>query len=140
MIVASGAALIGYLLAALQNDAVLNQHDIGPEYNRTSYESPCGSAMFRVRFRNGPEEHGRVDHLTVDGRPVAGAAETLQIRAARRVIVRIGIMNCGIDLQRPVFRGVMVLSEMESKRLGMRDMLFFRIAREGRGDWRFVLD
>lgn len=139
MVVASNAAMIGFLMALSQVGADLNQHDISPEYNRTDYESPCGSTLFQVRFRNGPEEHGRVDHLLIDGRPVRDAAETLQIRAARRVIVRIGIMNCGMDPRRPIFQGAMVLSEMESRRLGMRDTLFFRLTRDGR-DWHMTID
>lgn len=134
------AALAMSIVSAEQGgDGLVLHHDIGPRYNRTDYESACGSTVFRVRFRNGPEEHGRVDHLLIDGRPVRNAAETLQVRAARRVIVRIGIMNCGVDPQRPLFQGAMVLSEMESRRLGMRDTLFFRLTRDGR-DWHMTID
>lgn len=123
-----GAALAGLLVATGQSggDLIL-RHDIGTRYSRTDHESACGSTAFRVVFRNGPDEHGRVDHLLIDGRPVPGAAELLDLRAARRVIDRIGIMNCGIDPQRPIFSGVMNLSEMESRSLGMRPSIYFRI-------------
>lgn len=112
---------------------------ISPKYHQTDYESACGETLFRVRFRNGPKERGRVDHLLIDGRPVRDAAETLQIRAARRAIGGIEIMNCGMDPKRPVLRGVMNLSELESRAAGMRASLFFRLTRRGR-DWKMTLD
>lgn len=114
-------------------------HSINPTYRHTDYESACGSAKFQVRFRNGAEEDGRVDHLLIDGRTVRDAAETLQIRAARRWIDAIAIMNCGDDPRRPVFRGVMRLSESASQVARLRDKLFFRLIREG-GGWRLILE
>lgn len=125
---------------AERSGVLVSLHDISPKYNRIDYESACGSTVFRVRYRNGPEENGRVDHVTIDGREVAGAAELLKLRAARRLIDRIGIMNCGLDPQLPVFRGILRLSEEESRSLGMRWMLFFRLTRQGRGDWRLIVD
>lgn len=140
MIITLAAALAGLLTSAQSGEAIILRHDLSTEYSRMDYESACGSTVFRVRFRNGPEEFGRVDYLTINGKSVPGAAETLQIRAARRAIDRIGIMNCGMDPQRPVFRGVMALSEMESRSLGMRSSLYFRITRQGPKNWQFRLD
>jgi hypothetical protein len=129
-----------FMTSAQTGEGLFLRHDLGTQYNRTDYDSACGSTVFRVRFRNGPEEHGRVDYLLIDGRPIPDAAETLQIRAARRVIDKIEIMNCGMDPQRPVFRGVMALSKIESQGLGMRPSLYFRISRDERNVWQFVLD
>jgi hypothetical protein len=120
-------------------DVVLTE-DISPRYNRTDYESACGSAVFRVRFRNGPDGHGRVDRVSIDGRPIAAAVEQMADRAARRVLTRIGIMNCGSDPKQPVFRGVMEFSAIESRRLGMRPSLFFRVSRQGHEGWRLAID
>lgn len=140
MSIISGVALAGLLLMTEQggSDLIL-RHDFGTRYTRTDYETACGTTVFQVRFRNGPEERGRVDRLLIDGRPVRDAAETLQIRAARRGIDSIGIMNCGMDPHRPIFRGVMNLSEMESRAESLRPSLYFRIIRRG-GDWQMILD
>ncbi len=136
-----GVALAASLMPAEQTGGVVVlRHDISPKYNRTDYESPCGSSVFRVRFRNGPGAHGQVDQVSINGRLVVGAAEQLQIRAARRVISRIGIMNCGADPRRPVFQGVMELSPIESQSLGMRPSLYFRLSPQGGGDWRLSID
>jgi hypothetical protein len=101
---------------------------------------PDGTVLFRVRFRNGPGDHGKVDRVSIDERPVVGAAEQLQIRAARRVISRFEIMNCGSDPGRPVFRGVMHLSALESQGLGMRNSLYFRLSRQGPSGWQLSID
>jgi hypothetical protein len=141
MITTLGAILAGLLMPLGQGGVVFSTgHDISPKYNRTDYESPCGSDIFRVRFRNGPDEHGRVDHVTINGRGVPGAAEMLDIRAARRVISRIGIMNCGTDPMKPEFRGIISLSEAESRAASMRPALAFRITRQGDGGWRLTMD
>lgn len=139
-------AILGAALAVLpiqagqgQGDLVF-RHDVSPKYNRTDYESACGPAIFRVRFRNGPGAHGQVDWVSIDGRPVAGAARQLQVRAARRVISRIEIMNCGPDPRNTVFRGMLDLSPIESHGLGMRPSLYFRLSRQGRGPWRLTVD
>jgi hypothetical protein len=137
----SAATLAGLLILAEQGLVVITSgNTIKPKYHWTDYETACGSTAFRVRFRNGPEEDGRVDHLLIDGRPVRGAAETLQIRAARRGIVSIEIMNCGTDPRSPVFRGSMNLSKAASRVASLRDTLFFRVSRENRGGWRLVVD
>jgi hypothetical protein len=121
-------------------DVIVLRHDISPGYNRTDYESPCGSAVFRVRFQNGPDRHGRVEHVTIDGRPVPGAAVWLQVRAAQRVIGSIHIMNCGLDQRRPVFSGRMELSPLESQRLKMSPTVYFSLRRQEQGEWQMVLD
>jgi hypothetical protein len=141
MIVILGLALAGLPTPAEQGgEYIVSRHDISPKYNRTDYESACGSAVFRVRFRNGPDDHGRVDQVWIDGRPVVGAAEQLQIRAARRPIDSIELMNCGLDSERPAFRGVMNLSKASSQVARLRPMLFFRITRQGREGWRLTTD
>lgn len=141
MIVALSAALTGLLVAGEQGSSdLILRHDISPRYNRTEHESACGSTIFRVRFRNGPEEHGRVDHVLIDGRPVTGAAEMLDIRAARRLITSIEILNCGTEPGRPVFQGMINFEPMESRGLGMRWSLAFRLIRESRDSWRMTID
>ena len=142
MIATLGIALAASLMSVEQSGDgnVVLRHDISPKYNRTDYDSACGSTVFGVRFRNGPGDHGRVDQVSIDGRPVVGAAEQLQIRAARRVISRIGIMNCGPDPGRPVFRAVMELSPIESRSLGMSPSLYFRLSRQAQGDWQLSID
>lgn len=140
MNVTEGIALVGLFVMGEQGGGELVlRHDIGTRYTRTDYETACGSTVLQVRFRNGPEERGRVDHLLINGQPVRDAAETLQIRAARRGIDSVEIMNCGMDPRRPVLRGVMNLSEMESRAAGMRSSLYFRLTRHGR-DWEITLD
>jgi hypothetical protein len=135
-----GLALTGLLMTAEQGEIVIRTgNTISPKYHQTDYKSVCGSKVFRVRFRNGPEENGRVDHLLIDGRSVRNAAETLQMRAARRLITGIEIANCGVNPRQPVFLGFMNLEPMESRRLGMRWSLAFRLIREGKG-WRLSVD
>jgi hypothetical protein len=136
-----GMALAGFLILAEQDTIVITtgMDYTSTKYHQTDYESACGSTVFQVRFRNG-EENGRVDYLLVDGRPVPGAAELLDLRAARRMINSITIVNCGMDPRRPVFVGMLSLEPMESRRLGMRWSLVFRLAREGRGDWRMTIE
>lgn len=137
MISSLGATLAGLLTLAEQDTIVIaTRHSITPKYHRMDYESACGSTVFRVRFRNG----GRVDHLLIDGRPVPDAAETLQIRAARRLITSIEIANCGMDPRQPVFLGFMNLEPRESQRLGMRSSLAFRLTRQGRKGWQIAVD
>lgn len=136
-----GVALVGLLMAAEQSDLVVKTgNSISPSYHRTDYASACGEKVFRIRFRNGPEENGRVEHLLIDGRPVRDAAETLQIRAARRGIDSIEIMHCGEDPRHPVFRGAMRLSKAASRAASMRDTLFFRLTRDGPKGWRMSVD
>jgi hypothetical protein len=115
-------------------------HAVRTSYHQTTYESACGPTVFRVRFRNGPDESGRVDHLSIDGRIVPGAAELLDLRAARRMILSIGIMNCGKDSKRPVFVGSMNLEPSESRRLGMRWLLVFRLTQQGGKGWSMSID
>jgi hypothetical protein len=137
----SSTALAGLLLLAEQNPVIIKSGStVKPRYHRTEYESACGSNVLRVRFRNGPEEDGRVDLLLIDGRQVRDATETLQIRAARRAIDAIEIVNCGDDPRRPVFRGAMRLSKGASQAASMRDTLFFRLTREGRKGWQISVD
>lgn len=131
------------LLMPLEQDVIIistGRDHINPRYNRIDSESACGSTVFQVRFRNGPEESGFVEHVLIDGRPVPSAAEILDVRAARRGIVSIGIMHCGADPERPVFRGIMELSKAESQVASMRPTLFFRITRQGRDGWRLTMD
>lgn len=137
-----GATLTGLLLLADQGTVVVTtgRDHVNPKYHQTDYESACGSTVIRVRFRQGPEESGRVDHLLINGRLVRGAAETLQMRAASRLITGIEIFDCGKDPMRPVIRGMMSLEPMESRRLGMRWSLAFRLTREGREGWRMTVD
>lgn len=133
----------GLLMPAQQDVLVIStkrEIEVAPRYGRTDYESACGSTVFRVRFRNGPEEIGRVDHVLIDGRPVPGAAETLQIRAARRGLESIEIMHCGMHPGQPEFRGIMKLSKADSQAASMRWTLFFRIIRQGREGWRLAMD
>jgi hypothetical protein len=141
MNVTLGAALSGLLMAGDQGgDDLVLRHDVDARYNRTAYEAACRSTVFQARFRNGPEERGRVDHVLIDGRPVAGAAEMLDIRAARRLITSIEILNCGTEPRRPVFQGMINFEPMESRSLGMRWSLAFRLIRESRDSWRMTID
>ena len=141
MTILSKIALAGLLTAAAQREGVVVlDHDRSTRYTRIDYETACGSTVFRVRFGSGPVLRGQVNHVVVEGKEVPGAAEMLELRAARRFIDRIGIMNCGMDERRPVFRGVMELSKAESQAAGMRASHYFRVARdEGKG-WRIVFD
>lgn len=135
------AALVGLLLLAEQGSIIIaTKHPIAPEYHRYDYETTCGSNLLQVRFGNDGEENGRVDHLLLDGRPVADAAEALQIRAARRLIMGIEILDCGIGPRRSVLRGTIDFEPGESRRLGMRSALAFRLIRERRGSWRMTID
>lgn len=135
------AALAGLALSPEQSGDVISTGNLlRPDYNRTDFEVACGSTIFQARFRNGPEEHGRVDRVIVNGRRVRGAAETLQIRAARRPIESIEIMNCGLDPRKPDFRGVMTLSKAASQSASMQQMLFFRLRREDGKGWQITLD
>jgi hypothetical protein len=134
-------ALAGLLMAAVQDEGVVVlKHDLSPRYTRIDYETACGSTVFRVRFGSGPVLRGQVNHVMIEGKDVPGAAAMLQLRAARRFIDRIGIMNCGMDERRPVFRGVMELSKAESQAAGMRASHYFRLVREDRKGWRIVFD
>jgi hypothetical protein len=135
-----GTALAVVMLAEQSPVVITSGNTVKPKYHRTDYESVCGSNVFRVRFRNGPEEDGRVDHLLIDGQPVRDAAATLQMRAARRGIDAIAIMHCGDDPRRPVFRGSMRLSKAASQVTSLRDTLFFRLTREGRKGWQMSVD
>lgn len=137
---ALSVGLAGLLVAGQQDEGVVVLlHDLSTRYNRTDYETACGSTVFQVRFGGGPEESGRVDYLLIDGKPVRDAAETLQIRAARRMITGIEILGCGTEPGRPVFQGMINFEPMESRAAGMRSTLAFRLTREGR-DWRMTID
>lgn len=143
MFISLSTIFAGLLMPAQQDVIVINtkrEIPISPRHNRTDYESACGSSVFHVRFRNGPGGRGLVEHVLIDGRPVPGAAEMLDVRAARRWIESIGIMHCGMDPERPEFRGSMKLSEAESRIASMRWLLLFRITRQGREGWRLTMD
>jgi hypothetical protein len=134
-----GVAVAGLMLMAVQEEIVIRTGNyVSPKYHWTDYQSACGENVFRVRFRNGPEEGGRVDHFLIDGRPVPGAAETLQVRAARRFIDSIGIMHCGMDEANPTFLGSIHMDPALSRVFSLRDTLFFRLTKDARGDWRFT--
>lgn len=137
-----GTALAGLLILADPEMIVITTgpDSVSAKYHQTDYETACGSTVFKVRFRNGPEEFGRVDHLLIDGRPVPDAAETLQMRAARRLITGIDIVDCGTDHRRPVFQGTINFMPEESRMLGMRWSLAFRLTREDRKGWRMTID
>ena len=130
-------ATSGALMAAL---LILTEQGVNAKYHRYDYEAACGPFVYQVRFRNGPEERGLVEHVLIDGRPVPGAAALLELRAARRWIARIEIVDCGMDARQPVFRGLLVMSEMDSLAAHMRPMLAFRIRREGREGWKLSID
>ena len=141
---ASLSTMIAGLLMSAQQDVVVistkREIEISPKYRRTAHESACGRNVLRVRFRSGPDQRGLVEHVLIDGRSVPGAAEMLNVRAARRWIERIEIIHCGLDPERPEFRGIMELSEADSKVARLRPTLFFRIARQGREGWRLTTD
>jgi hypothetical protein len=120
MIAILSTAFAGLLMPPEQDVVIIRtgRDNISPRYNRVDYESACGSTVFRARFRNGPEERGLVEHVLIDGRPVPGAAEILDVRSARREIESIGIMHCGADPQRPEFRG-----SLEAVRGGVENRL-----------------
>jgi hypothetical protein len=136
------AALAGLLMLMEQNTVVVTTgpHYNSPKYHQIDYETACESIKLRFRFRQGPEESGRVDHVLIDGRPVRDAAEILQMRAARRLITSIEILDCGKDSQRPVILGMMNLEPMESRRLGMQSSLVFRLSLQGREGWQISID
>lgn len=142
MIAVLSASFVSLLTPPEQDMIIIStgRDEVSPRYERIDYESACGSEVLQVRFRNGPEERGLVEHVLIGGRPVTGAAEILDVRAARRWIVSIGIMHCGADPQRPAFRGIMELSKAESQTAFMRPTLFFRITRQGREGWRLTMD
>ena len=135
-------AFAGLMMPPEQDVIVIStgRDHISTRYERIDYESACGSTVLQVRFRNGPEQRGLVEHVLIDGRPVAGAAEILAVRAARRGIVRIEMIHCGADSERPQFRGMMELTEAESRLARLRPTLFFRITRQGREGWRLTTD
>lgn len=137
-----GVALAGLLTAAEPAEFVVRTgpHSVKTKYHLTTYESGCGSHVFRVRFRNGPSELGRVDQVWIDGRAVPGAAEMLDLRAARRLILNIGIMNCGKNPEQPQFVGSLNLEPSVSRRLGMRWLLIFRLTRRDDGNWSMTID
>jgi hypothetical protein len=115
-------------------------HGLSPKYHQTDYVSSCGSNVFRVRFRNGPDENGRVHHMMIDNRPVPDAAGMLNLRAARRWISSIEILNCGTDPRRPFIHGTINFDRGDSRRWGMRWTLAFRLTREGPDNWRMTID
>jgi hypothetical protein len=132
--------LVGLLmLADPAGNTIGSGNTLNPKYHRYDFESACGVSVFRVRFRNGPMGRSRVDHVLVDGRPVPGAARTLDRFAARRAIERIQIMHCGKDPRDPVFGGIMVLSKPETQPASRQIELFFHLVRTGEG-WRITLD
>lgn len=136
------ALVLAILFIAAEQDTIVvttGPHHVNPKYHQTDYETACGSTVVRVRYRQGPEESGRVDHVLIDGRRVRDAAETLQILAARRSITGMEIFDCGTDRRRPVFRGAMTLSEAESQAARMVNRLFFRLSRVG-NDWQLTMD
>jgi hypothetical protein len=135
-----GMALAGLLIVAEQGGSTASAGNaFGPKYHRYDFESACGSSVFRVRFRNVPGERSRIDHVLIDGRPVAGAAKKLDRFAARGVIDRIGIMHCGTDPRQLVFRGIMKFRKSESQPTDNHETFFFRIVPKGKG-WRISID
>jgi hypothetical protein len=135
-------AIAGLMMPPEQDMIIIStgRDHISPRYERSDYESACGTTVLQVRFRNGPEQSGLVEHVLINGRPVTGAAEILAVRAARRGVVRIEIIHCGTDSDRPQFRGLMELSEAESRLARLLPTLFFRITRQGREGWRLTTD
>jgi hypothetical protein len=140
LLLAFGAALAGIAMWAEQSGGKIDSGNVTtPRYHSYGFEAACGASVFRVRFRNGLKGGSRVDHVLIDGRPVPGVAETLDRFAAGRKIDRIEIMHCGMDEQRPLFRGIIVLSKAESQPASRQNELFFRLIRQGKG-WRFAAD
>jgi hypothetical protein len=138
--IAFGTALTGLLMLAEPGGRSVGSGSIlNPKYHRYDFESACGASVFRVRFRNGRTGRSRVDHVLIDGRPVPDAAETLDRFAAQRSIDRIGIMHCGMDPEKPFFRGVMELRKPESQPYSRHTSLYFRVIRHVEG-WRFSAD
>jgi len=135
------AILSSLLMLAEQGQIVVSTGpgEVRPKYRLYDYEARCGSNLLRVRFGYDGKESGRVAHLLIDGRPVPGAAETLQIRAARRGIPSIEILDCGRGSRRPVIRGLINFDPGYSRSLGMWRSLAFRLVREGQG-WRMIVD
>jgi hypothetical protein len=64
----------------------------------------------------------------------------LDLRAARRWITSIEILNCSIDPGRPVLHGTINFEPGDSRRLGMRWTLAFQLIRDGRDNWRMTID
>lgn len=127
------------MLAEQTGGTIISENTTSPKYHSYDFESACGASVFRVRFRNGSRGGSRVDHVMIDGRPVPGAAKTLDRFAARREIDRFEIMNCGMDPLRPAFRAMMGLSKPALQPYTRRNTLYFRVVRRGEG-WRFSVD
>lgn len=143
MITILGTAFASLLTPSQQDMIIIDtkrEIEISPKYRRTAHEAACGRNVLRIRFRSGPDQPGFVEHVLIDGRSVTGAAEMLNVRAARRWLERIEIIHCGMDPARPVFRGIMELSKADSQVALMRPTLFFRITRQGRDGWRLTMD
>ena len=143
MLTSLSTIFAGLLIPAQQDVVVISTKrdiPISPKYRRTTHESACGPTVLHLLFRSGPDERGVVEHLLVDGRSVPGAAEMLNLRAARRWIERIEIIHCGMLRERPEFHGIMELSKAESQNVRLRPTLSFRITRQGREGWRLTTD
>jgi hypothetical protein len=135
-----GTALAGLLMLAEQSGGgMATENTASPKYHNYAFESACGGFVVRVRFRNGRNGRSRVDLVSMDGRPLPGATKTLNRFAARRAIDQVGIMDCGMDPLRPVFRGTMTLRKPEAEPFSRNNSFYFRIIHDGKG-WRFIPD
>lgn len=110
-----------------------------PTYHDFEYETACKHFVFRARFRNNQNGTSHVRDVSVDGRSIFNAAKTFNRFAAGRPIKYIGIMNCGMDPESPVFRGTIQLIKPESQPDSRSTGRYFRLIRNGR-DWRMTVD
>jgi hypothetical protein len=120
-------------------DVVVAEHSRGTDYVQTNIEAACGDRILRIQYRNENARRGQVTFVNVNNRDVFGAAFGLQNRAANRAIVGIEIMNCGWNERDPEIRGVMALSELESRRDNLPPRVYFRV-RQVDGSWRISWD
>lgn len=139
------------LVPSLTYQSVVLEHVLGPTYSRTTNEAACGRHIFKAISRNGPSTRpapgrpngdiGTVESITVDSKPVPGAAEGLQLRVAGRSIQGIGVMNCGYGGATPVFSGVVETSALATKQIGFTSSaIYFRLDKDGRSGWKITYD
>lgn len=130
----------------ISSESITYLHDRSVDRESTAYEAACGQHVFQFSFENhsyspapdfAREGKGRVQRVTVNGKPVEQAANTFKSKIAGRYISKVGIMNCGLDENNPVFDGILRMTEIESKLYKLAPNIYSKLRRE-KGTWRTI--
>lgn len=97
----------------------------------TIHRARCSGKLAVGEFENSSSRAGRVSSFQLDGAEVPAAAATLTDLARGRDIERVSFLTCPMRAGGYRLNAVMILGDAASKRVGLRNAVWFSVERDG---------